>query len=288
MTEFYRDTAVVGLQPNQNNIRLFYDFDDLGELRDIFRRYVAGEDVALPAAPELRWFGETRAPELISGHRRVLAAKLEGVQILNCRYIEMSDEEAYKYIAKANHYAAITPVEQAVRSYEMHLMGYTPEEIAEAMGGKIGISRYIAVGRLIDRAWFSDGPKPDVSIIVWFEAVRFGAEHMARCFHHWTRGLWTAEECQREFRRRGKALPLDNQEKGFRSVISPDGRRYTLRGTIDLDMYTRMELEQVFELTIRDLEQAMRNALADFDALGFGDGSEKRVIRLYNPDTVAA
>jgi hypothetical protein len=87
---------------------------------------------------------------------------------------------------------------------------------------------------MIDPKWFTDEKKLcDPSIIEWYEASQYGIIHFTRCFKAWNSGLWDAKRCSKEFRKRGKALPLDNAEKGFR--ISYNGNRLVVRGQLDLD-----------------------------------------------------
>src|SRR5690606_37057614 len=89
-------------------------------------------------------------------------------------------------------------------------------------------------------------------ITEWYEAAQFGDEHFMHCFKHWNMGLWDAKTCSREFRKRGQARPLDNAEKGLR--LSVDGTRLRIRGTLDLDLLSQDEVEEITASFVRDLQ----------------------------------
>lgn len=280
------------LIPHEDNIRRFYDEETLVELVNLFTEYresgYSGE-IKIPDI-DVRPIGPGKY-QVLSGHRRVQAAALAGCACVFCRVFELTDEEAYEYVASANHYAALTPVELAVRAAEMHELGFGQEEIEReigAMTGKkqISLYRYLAVGQLVPKEKFVDGPKADVSILLWYEAACYGAAHFARCFQHWNTGAWDEEECEREFRRRDQVLPRDNQEKGLRLTISPDGETLKIRGTLQVGLHSKTELVHIFDEFQRDAWEVIARGVAAYDTTGFGDGSGKKWVRNYNPETL--
>lgn len=224
------------IRPSAENVRRFVAASDLGDLRAIYRKYRRAVPVVLPDAPFLRFLGEengTPVLEVLAGERRLTAANLEQVEELPCRIVVMTDEEAYKFILAHNDVAGLTTAELAFRAAEMDRLGFSQEEIADALKGA-SVGRYLTVGHMIQDDWFTDTPKLcDPSIVPWFEAAVHGAEHFRYCFEQWDGGKWDEKTCEREFRRRGKALPIDNAEKGFR--ITFDGDRFVVRGQVNLE-----------------------------------------------------
>lgn len=216
-----------------------------------------------------------------------MAAAEVGVDALYCRVYEMTDEEAYVFIRQANRWEEITTVELARAAYELAQRGHTQKEVVATLalpnasrGG--WINRYMRVGELVDPKAFTDAPKRcDPSITIWDEATRFGPDHFAACFAAWDAGLWDLDECERRFRRRGVALPLDNTQKGLRITISRDGRSLDIRGKLPLDLLSDSELREITNQATMDLQHLVRGAIHD-RAQGFG----RRQVRRYNPETL--
>lgn len=233
-----QNVSLALVDPTKVNVRLFVERESLSKLRARYQQWLSGEEVVLPDPPVLRYLGFTDAGaprfEILAGERRVTAASLENVQYLPCRIVVMTDEEAFRFILDHNDVAGLTTVELAYRAAEMEALGYSNDEISDALKGA-SAGRYISVGQMIDAAWFTDEPKLcNPSIVEWFEASEFGAKHFERCFKAWDQGLWDEKQCAREFRRRGRSMPLDNAEKGFR--VTFDENRLVIRGQVDLDL----------------------------------------------------
>lgn len=275
------------IEPSKNNVRLFFERESLSALRSVFRGHRAGEKVVLPDAPIIRYVGTQWAPpdamcteprfELLAGARRVTAATLEDVDALPCRIVEMTDEEAYKFILDHNDVAGLTTAELAFRAAEMDRLGFSHDEISEQLGGAAAY-RYIGVGLQINPDWFTDTAKLcDPSIVEWYEATLFGPEHFKFCFDHWNQGIWDEKNCAKMFRRRGIALPVDNAEKGFR--ITFDTNRFVLRGQIDLDIVDHETAQYMLE----DLAATISTAKMK---LSVHEHFGTRVVEHINPTTV--
>lgn len=271
------------ISPSENNPRLYMDTESLEDLRDLYSRHNAGEKVVLPDPLLVRWTpdGPTLF-ELLSGERRTWAATDVGIRALPCRVVTMSDEEAYRFVLEANHRVDLTTVELAYRASQMDALGFSEQEISEALEGA-DPRRYIAVGKMIDPNDFTSAPKLcNPSITTWFEATCFGQSHFETCFQAWNSGVWDGEECEKHFRQRGVRQPLDNKQKGLRLSVSKDGREINVIGKIPLDMYDNHELLEVVNRFSLDLQATARQGLQD-RTRGFG----KRFVKCYNPDTLA-
>lgn len=283
-TDTPNDLQWIGLeriQPSKDNVRLFIERESLTALRERYRAWKSDKSVILPDAPIIRYLGSTRlnAPfELLAGERRTTAATLEGIDELPCRIVEMSDEEAYRFILEHNDVAGLTTVELAFRAAEMERLGFSEEEVGKQLGGSAAY-RYIEVGHLINPEWFTDIPKLcNPSIVEWYEAARFGPEHFRHCFDHWNQGLWNEKTCSKMFRRRGTDLPIDNAEKGFR--VTYDMNRFVIRGQIDLDIMSPNHAEVILGELLQHVHLT-RNRMIRGDQ-NFGP---RQVFRI-NPDTL--
>lgn len=232
------------LAPSEHNIRLFIERESLEDLRKVYAAIREDTSSAvLPDAPLVRFRGEDQLLELLSGHRRVHAATDVGLTRLPCRVVTLSDEEAYRMIIRANQYEQITTVEIAYKAAEMDRLGFSQEEITETLGGKVGINRYLVVGRMVDPEAFTNAEKKcNPSITVWFEAAQHGKAHFDRCFLHWDAGVWDEQDCERQFRKRGKVLPQENYAKGLRLTL--DGNVCRIRGTLSFEFHTLAEMEK--------------------------------------------
>jgi hypothetical protein len=271
------------VRPSKENVRLFVERESLDKLRSRYREWRSGHDVLLPDAPILRVVrGQNKdlhAPELeiLAGERRVTAAILEDLSGLDCRVVTMSDEEAYRFILDHNDVAGLTTAELAFRAAEMDRLGFSRKEISDALKGASPL-RYIEVGTLINPEWFTDEPKLcDPTIVQWFEARQFGALHFESCFKNWNSGLWDAKQCAREFRRRGKDLPLDNAEKGLR--VTFDSIRLVVRGQIDLSIMEDETAQRMLDVLAKMITEAKDRLTNEGD---FGD----REVAVINPTTL--
>lgn len=280
-----QDVDLDWIAPSDNNHRRFIEREDTGRLFELYSAHARGESVVLPDPPVLRYHSSDEPLELLAGHRRVLTAVRAGVTSLPARVVQLDDAEAFRFIREANQWEGITTVEKAFDAWQMHLLGFTNDEILELMGSAASLGRYLAVGQWIDPEWFTDRNKcgVDPSITVWFEATKHGREHFEHCFRHWDAGHWSEEECQKFFRRRGEALPLDNNEKGLRLTTSKDGRQLKIRGTLNLDYYSEEELLTIYERFVADLRLKVIESVKNYDSTGFG----VRSVQLYNPETVS-
>lgn len=281
------------VQPSEENVRLFIERESLAELRDLYRRHNRGESVVLPDAPIIRFQGwqekrtdykgfytTERIPSLqiLAGERRLTAATLEEVQMLPCRVVTMTDEEAYRFILAHNDVAVLSTVELAYRAAEMDRLGFTREEISAALKGA-SEGRYLTVGQMIDPEWFTDEPKLcNPSIIEWFEAAQFGQQHFTECFKAWNAGLWDEKQCAKMFRQRGSALPLDNAERGFR--VTRHNNRLVIRGQVDLNY---VDPTTANEMLIHLTQQI---GIARADLLDAEDFGARSVINI-NPTTIS-
>lgn len=285
------------IAPSDENCRLFIEPESLDDLIEIYTRYEQDKNVVLPDAPIVRFRGwhvplHTRhrivpeAPprlELLAGERRLTAASMAGCTTIPCRVVTMTDEEAYRFILRHNNVAGLSTVELAFRAAEMDRLGFsTPEielELVRQAGHSVSVGRYLAVGKMIDRTWFTDTKKQcNPSIVEWFEAACYGKKHFKRCFIGWDRGVFDADDCSKTFRNRGKALPLDNAEKGFR--VTYNGSKLVVRGQIDLDVVTVEEADSMLLDLITELRTAYTLLGTEMESFG-----EKSVV-LINPDTV--
>lgn len=262
--------------PSSENVRLFVEREGLADLEAIYAAYDRGENVVLPDAPILRLVDGGKVLEVLAGERRITAARNVGLHCLYCRVVEMSDQEAYKFILAHNDVAGITTVELAFRAAEMERLGFSIDEIAEAVKGSP--HRYLTVGALVDPASFTDTAKLcNPSIVEWYEAALHGVEHFQTCFHYWNTGAWDEDTCSREFRKRGKALPIDNAEKGFR--VTFDNNRLVVRGQVDLDIMTEDTAYHILQKLEQYLTLGARNAM---DLGTFGP----RIVVNLNPTTL--
>jgi hypothetical protein len=263
------------VRPSDLNCRLFIDTEDLRDLVAIYEDYVAEKDVVLPDPPILRAVSE--GYEILAGERRITAALMAGVIDLPCRIAEMDDEEAFRFQLAHNRNVRLTTVELAYRAAEMHRLGYSRKEIEAALPG-LSYQRYVFVGGMIDRDWFTDNPKLcDPSITEWYEAAQLGRKHLKFCFYNWVSGEWDAETCAKQFRRRDDSLPLDNTEKGFR--VSYNANRLVVRGTLDLDLVDLNTAAEMLTVLGQSIETA-KNLLLEAGMFG------PRLIELINPSTL--
>jgi hypothetical protein len=291
-----QEIPLAWIEPSEENVRLFVARGGLGGLS---RRYAAaaeGQDVILPDAPVLRFLGyrEARADdvawttltptgtavpklELLSGERRVTAATFALAPTIPARVATMSDREAFEFILEANEHEGLTTAELAIRAAEMDRLGYGEDEIKAALKGAEPY-RYIAVGQLLDPAWFTDAPKLcDPSIVEWFDASRFGKKHLETCFRAWDAGEWDAKAVSKHFRLKGRALPSDTAEKGTRVTFSEN--RLVLRGTVDLGV---LDEDAALRILI-ETRDALSEAIDLLDETG---GFGPKSIRYFNPDTL--
>jgi hypothetical protein len=263
------------VRPSVNNCRLFIDTDDLKTLVGIYEQFGLGQDVVLPDAPILR--KREGRYEILAGERRITAALMAGLVTLPCRTVEMSDEEAFLFQLSHNQTRPLTTVEVAFRAAEMERMGFTQEEIATAIPG-VALGRYVTVGKMIDRDWFTDDAKQcDPSIVEWFEAAQHGRKHFRTCFYYWVTGQWDSATCSKRFRKRGEELPIDNAEKGFR--VTRNLSRFIVRGTLDLDLIHLSDARKMLDALIEEVQLATEVML---ETGMFGP----RDISLINPTTV--
>lgn len=270
------------VEPNEDNVRLFVEKLSLRNLEAIYERWLQDPSTVLPDPPIVRYKGVrpdgTPRLVLLAGERRVTAARNKGVQYLPVRVVaNMSDEEAYLFVLRHNDVAGLTTVELAYRAVEMDRLGFSHEEISRELGG-VAVPRYLVVGSMVNPDLFTDDEKLcDPSIVEWYEAAQFGKEHFDWCFHNWNAGLWDAEMCAKNFRKRGKALPLDNAEKGFR--VTFNNHRLVVRGQCDLSF---LDDETALKM-LDELEDMVRAAKVLLKRDGnFG----KRTVVLINPITV--
>lgn len=275
------DLRVIDLadvRPSASNCRLFLDMDELEPLLRLYQAHADGHPVLLPDPPILRPLPEGLW-EILAGERRITAALMSGVLLLVCRIEVLSDDAAYHFLLAHNRTVGMTTAEMAFRAGEMHHLGYSFAEIEETMPD-VRVSRYVAVGHMMDRDWFTDDAKLcDPSITEWYEAAHYGKRHFRRCFAHWVSGLWDAETCRKNFRKRGDVLPLDTAERGFR--VSRNANRLLIRGTLDLDLVSLDEAR----LMITTLQQALgaaRNTMLEHGMFGL------RHVDLINPTTITA
>lgn len=233
------------LDPSDENVRLFVERERLDTLVAIYRQWTADPSTILPDAPIVRYRGPDRNLEILAGERRIEAARIAGLREVPCRVVTLDASRAYRFIVEHNHVAGLTTVELAFRAAEMDRLGFSEEEISEALQGASPY-RYIDVGRLVSPALFTDATKLcDPSIVEWYEASRFGPEHFHRCFTAWDAGLWDAERCSREFRRRADTLPIDPSERGVR--VTYNGNRLVIRGQVNLDYVTVDQAEEMLQ-----------------------------------------
>jgi hypothetical protein len=265
------------IRPSDLNCRLFVDTDELGPLIRLYERYAEGDPaVVLPDPPIVRPKGAA-GWEILAGERRITAAVIAGVERLPCRVEKLGDQEAFLFQMAHNQSKPLTTVELAYRAAEMERMGFTPAEMVAALPG-VNLGRYIAVGRLIDRDWFTDEPKLcDPSILEWFEAAQHGKKHFKWCFHQWVTGAWDAEMCSKRFRKRGQVLPIDNAERGFR--VSRNANKLIVRGQLDLDVHDLNMAIQMLTTLELSLKSA-KNYLLETGMFG------PREIELINPLTL--
>jgi hypothetical protein len=268
------------IDPSEDNIRLFIERESLAQLRAAYRAFkLDPEGTLLPDPPVVRFKGKDQPLELLAGHRRIHGATDEGLEYLPCRVVTADDPEAYLFIISANQYETITTVELAYKAAEMERLGFSNEDILKMLNKRVGITRYLTVGRFIEPDEFSDVEKKcDPSIQLWFEAAVIGEDHFRYCFANWNAGLWDEEECRIRFRRRrkGRSLPIDHDKKGARTTR--DNRIYRVRATFDLDMLTRDEFDANFTATLRDMMAAYTEAIT-FGRFGNG----QREIKLFIP-----
>lgn len=269
------------VEPNQDNVRLFVEKLSLRQLEDVYGAWAFDGNVVLPDAPILRYVGHradlTPRLVLLAGERRITAARNVGVLSLPCRVGTMTDEQAYRFILRHNTVEGLTTLELAFRAAEMDRLGFTDEEISKELGG-VATYRYVTVGRMVNPDLFTDEEKLcDPSIVEWYEAARYGADHFNQCFERWNRGHWDEKACAQHFRKRGKALPIDNAEKGFR--VTRDGSRLVIRGQVDLGV---VDEDTAYDM-LQDLKQEIVAAL---HLLNKGEAFGPRNVLLINPITV--
>jgi hypothetical protein len=270
------------VEPTPEQVRLFIEREPLEDLEALYARHAAGETVVLPDPPVVRWRGPDTKLELLAGERRLTAATNVGAKEIPMRVVVMTDREAYDFILAHNTVEGLTTVEMAYRIAQMDSLGYTEEEI-KAQVGDLALHRYRVVGSMVTPEMFTDTPKLcDPSITVWYEAALFGQQHFRECFANWNNGLWGELECQRNFRKRGKELPIDTNEKGLRLSVSRDGQKVILRGVLDLEIHTPHEVVEMVNRLTNDLRNLARKAYVDPE-MGFG----AREIIYHNPDTLA-
>lgn len=241
------------VRPSPDNVRLFIEEEELAPLVEM---YNSGS--YLPDAPIVRCTGVSKAGvpilECLAGERRITAAALAGRDTMLVRSVQMQDRDAYDFILSHNDVKPLSVVELAYRAAEMERLGYSDLEIGELLRGK-SIYRYLEVGRLIDASMLTNTPKLcDPGIIVWYEAAKLGAAHFRKCLKAWDLGQWTEQDCNREFRRRGRVLPPDMAERGFRVTFNRD--RLILRGQVDLDIHDPITADAMLETVIEHLEFA--------------------------------
>lgn len=274
------DIPLSKIQPSKDQPRLFIEREGLSYLQDIYSKHkISPGSVVLPDPPIVREL-QPEVFECLAGHRRITAALDEGVYSLPCRVVHMSDKQAFEFVLQHNlGVEQLTTVEVAYRAAEMERLGYDDEAIREHLGD-IALHRYLAVGKLVNPDLFNDRPKKcNPGITTWFEAALHGSEHFDICFQAWNNGLWDEYHCKRYFRKRGKVLPLDNNEKGLRISVTKDGRKLKLRGTLDLDILTVGEVEDVIEA----FQNEFNNACQRFrNTNSFGP----RYVVNLNPDTL--
>jgi hypothetical protein len=224
----------------------------------------------------LRFLHKTEKLEALAGHRRLQAANNVRVEELPCRVVQMSDEEAYKFIRLANNYEVLTTAEKAYAVAEMDRFGFEPDTIREVMGN-VGLARYLAVGRAINPDWFTDAPKKcDPSITMWAYALEHGGKHFRRCFEHWDAGVWDEEDCNKNFKRLDKALPPESYQRGCVISINRDGSVLRLRGTLDLSTTDWRDIILISEEFTNQLKERVAAAVT------LGTFGRKQVIR-YQP-----
>lgn len=270
---------LVDLFHSEENVRLFIERERLSDLVEVYDAHKAGFSVTLPDPPVVRPKGKI-SYEILAGARRVEAAREAGLTALKCRVVNLSDEEAFDFILQHNRVVPISTVERAHRAAEMDRLGYSTEQISAALDGA-GPSRYIEVGRMVDRSWFSDDTKLcDPGIVEWWEAAQYGARHFETCFHAWNSGMWDASTCAREFRRRGKSAPIDIAERGLR--ITFDRERLIFRGQVNLEFVERYEAIRM----LSELRSAVDYAI-DYlrdGATDFGPRHVMQVLPRLDPD----
>lgn len=266
------------IEPSAANVRLFVERESLENLENTYKAYMRDpETVVLPDPPTVRFRSRILPLELLAGHRRLTAANNVGLKALPCRVVKMTDEEAYRYIRQANNYETLTTIEKAYAVAEMDRLGFPADDIRDSMGD-IGLPRYLAVGRMVHPDWFSDLEKKcDPSITVWSYALQHGPAHFQHCFRQWDAGLWDEDECNREFKRLGKARPPESYQHGILISIDRTGTIARLRGTLDLNAMTR---EEVLD-TVRNFTDELYNLVTLAGTLG--NLGPKRVMH-FEPD----
>jgi len=269
------------IEPNEDNVRLFVERLSLRALEEVYSVYAQGKPVVLPDAPitRLAGFREDSSPRLVllAGERRTTAARNVGVKRLPVRVVDLTDEDAFKFILRHNNVVGLTTIELAFRAVEMDRLGFSHDEIAVELGS-VALHRYLTVGEMVNPDLLTDAEKLcNPSIVEWYEAASFGPAHFNHCFQYWDAGWWDEKICAREFRKRGKVLPLDNAERGFR--VTFDGNRLVVRGQLDL---TLMD-EDIAHAMLVELESNIERAQTLLDkGENFGD----RKVFLINPTTV--
>jgi hypothetical protein len=268
------------IAPSPQNVRLFNPAEGtLDAMTALYRAARTDPRVILPDAPVVRWHGEGEMFELLSGHRRVLAATSAGCDTLPVRVVTATDEEAFRFIRAANDFEALTTIEQAYAVAEMQRLGFVYSDLRLIVGA-VGLDRYARVGQAVNPAWFTDVPKrANPSITLWGYALKAGPQHFQECFRQWDAGTWDDADCAQHFRRRGRTGGGESYESGIRLSVDEGGRRLRFRGTIDLDMLTPEEIERdVARPFLTDLMAALSHGRL---LGGFG---AKRVTRFLPAD----
>jgi hypothetical protein len=244
------------IEPSSMNVRLFIERESLDALETVYRAWDNGtnKDVVLPDPPVINFKGWDNLFELLAGHRRLTAAHNARITLLPVRCVTLGQEDAYKFIRQANNYETLTTIERSYAVAEMDRLGFTIDEVRETMG-TIGVSRYLAVGRMVNPDWFSDIEKRcDPTITVWGYAAKHGPEHFAYCFKQWDAGLWDEEDCNKEFRRAGHSRPPEPYQAGAIISVDETGTILRFRGTLDLSIMTAEEIiDEVVTPLIREL-----------------------------------
>lgn len=266
------------IEPSRENVRLYIERESLWDLKKVYERW-RKDPIAtvLPDPLVVRYRGEEQPLELLAGERRITAASAAGLKSIPCRIVQMSEVDAYNFILAHNDYKPLSTIERAFRASEMSRLGYSNDEISDALGS-IGVDRYIAVGRMVDPNLLTDNRKLcDPGITHWYEAALIGPEHFRECLVAWDAGLWGERQCARNFRKTGEILPLDNTEKGLRLVIDSDKIR--IRGTLDLGLLSPDEVKQIWFALKQEVEEVIWKALVTDE---FGP----RQVFNFNPDTL--
>jgi hypothetical protein len=259
--------------PSRANVRLFVERESLESMEAKYRAYLTDVDTVLPDPPVVRFRSLQEPLELLAGHRRLTAATNVGLKYLPCRVVEMTDEEAYRFIREANNYETLTTVEKAFAVAEMDRLGFTGDDIRETMGN-IGLPRYLAIGRVVNPDWFSDLEKKcDPSITLWGYALHHGEPHFRYCFKQWDSGLWDEDDCHREFKRVGKASPPESYQQGVLMSVDKTGTILRLRGTLDMARQSLDDMEDMMGAFMAELKDLL------LDASITGSFGPKRVTR---------